>query len=181
MTAGTSALFFITIALVAVITYFTTKREWVVRVAYASLFATLGLLLYRLFAGLSSDATGTPTSSGDIAQSDAPAFYAQYFGATCKTHDLTIVDAGARWCGHCRHMEETTFANPSVKAAIANNGFVKVTEEESPELILALNVEGYPTTIFLDRECKEVHRARGFRAAEPFLDEVRTARGKLPH
>lgn len=120
-------------------------------------------------------------ASANIAASDQPASYARYFGETCKAHDMTIVDAGAEWCGYCRRMDRETFADPSVKAAIANDGFVKVTEEESPEVILALDVQGYPTTVFLDRQCKEVHRARGFRATGPFLDEVRTARRKLPH
>jgi thiol:disulfide interchange protein len=119
-------------------------------------------------------------AAGQVAEGDVPTSYAQYFGATCKAHAMTIVDAGAHWCGHCKDMDEVTFADPSVKVAIANDGFVHVYEESDPQVIVALEVEGYPTTIFLDRQCKEVHRARGFRPPEKFLDEVRTARGKLP-
>lgn len=150
------------------------------RVLMILLGALAALLTIWAVSGYSKgfDRSATPVPDGDIARS---ADTSASLGDTCKAHAMTVVVAGAHWCGYCRKLDRETLADPAVKAAIKDDGFVKVYEEESPEVIRALGVDGYPTTVFLDRQCKEVHRADGFRPPGPYLEEIRIARGKLPH
>ncbi len=112
--------------------------------------------------------------SGTSSAADAP------LSEVCAAHAMTMVVVGAHWCGYCRKLDAETLAHPSVREAIKDDGFARIYEEDDPDGVEAFAVKGYPTTVFLDRSCREVHRTRGFRPSSAYLQEISAARAKIP-
>jgi copper chaperone CopZ len=68
---------------------------------------------------------------------------------------------GARWCGACKIMERTTFADDSVSVALAEFNYLKIDIEEETETATAFNIAAVPTVIVLDAEANELYRHVG--------------------
>ncbi len=68
---------------------------------------------------------------------------------------------GAKWCGACKIMERTTFADESVKAKLEEFAFRKVDIEENPDATEAFSIRGVPTLIILGSSGEELYRYVG--------------------
>ena len=84
-----------------------------------------------------------------------------------------VVDFSADWCVPCREMERTTFVDPTVVRAAS--GFVllkaNLTAEsgENEALMKRFNIQGVPTTLFIDANGKVRKRRVGYVGPDEFL------------
>lgn len=91
-----------------------------------------------------------------------------------------VVDFSADWCVPCREMEHTTFKDPAVVNAGA--GFVRLRANLTAEnaqnaaLMKQFNVQGVPTTIFIDSLGKIRERRVGYIGPADFLKYLIAAR-----
>ncbi|MXV15802.1 thioredoxin family protein [Hufsiella ginkgonis] len=87
-------------------------------------------------------------------------------------HKYIFVDAYATWCGPCKLLKSTTFADPEA-AAFFNANFVNVSIDmekgEGPKLAERWQVEAYPTLIIFDPEGKPVLGTAGFMKAKELI------------
>lgn len=66
-------------------------------------------------------------------------------------------------CGYCRKMEKETWAEPAVGRLVGQN-FVplKLLADDHPEVVAALKVRAYPTTVLISPEGKAFAGKPGF-------------------
>jgi thioredoxin:protein disulfide reductase len=89
-----------------------------------------------------------------------------------------VVDFSADWCVPCREMEHTTFVDPAVVREAS--GFVRLRANltaENPQnqaLIKRFNVEGVPTTVFIDSTGAIRKRRVGYVGPAEFLRYLQT-------
>ncbi len=81
-----------------------------------------------------------------------------------------FVDFHAKWCGACRTMDKTTFADAAVIEALDQGYvFIKVDTDEYPEIGKQFSVVGLPTVVALSGSGDIVYRHTGPLKAEPLL------------
>lgn len=86
---------------------------------------------------------------------------------------VVMVDFYTDWCGWCRKLDQTTFADPEVLHVLDGLVAVKLNaEREGREEARRLGVDGYPTLVFLDAAGVEVGRIPGYLPPSAFLEEV---------
>lgn len=96
-----------------------------------------------------------------------------------------LVDVSAEWCTACKEMDQLTYRNPEVRAALQQVIRVKadVTDvnPETTALLRALRLVGPPATLFFRGDGNEVRQRRivGFMEPEPFLKHIQAALGPL--
>jgi thiol:disulfide interchange protein len=73
----------------------------------------------------------------------------------------------ADWCVYCKEMEQTTFADPAVIAAL-NNEFIpiRVNTEQDRETSVLFRVRGLPDTWFLAEDGEIIGHRPGFISAD---------------
>ncbi len=92
-----------------------------------------------------------------------------------------FIDVYTDWCGWCKKMDKTTFADKQVAEYVNANFYAvklkadsdsKVTfhgkEYAQSELARAFRVSGYPTIIFFDETFSRFQPVSGFRQADEF-------------
>jgi uncharacterized protein YyaL (SSP411 family) len=85
------------------------------------------------------------------------------FDQARKTNKLVLVDLSAEWCAYCRKMDETTWRNPAVLAAIEQDYVpIQIVDEKDPELAERYRQHGRPAVIIMDADGKELMRKRGY-------------------
>src|SRR6266851_2279433 len=93
---------------------------------------------------------------------------------------LIVVDVYTDWCGWCKKMDKTVYADPAVVALSRRQVFVKVNAEDRDQgqaFARQMGVSGYPTTIILDGQARVLHVAEGYIASpQAFLELVEKAR-----
>jgi thiol-disulfide isomerase/thioredoxin len=87
-----------------------------------------------------------------------------------KTGKYLLLFFHTEWCGYCRLMEEQTFPDARVMALITKKFIpVKLDAEKEIELSRGYNVTGYPTTVIVDPQEREVGRVAGYLPPENYL------------
>lgn len=108
-----------------------------------------------------------------------------------------IMDVYTDWCGWCKKMDKTTFADEQVVEYVNKNFYAVKLNAESKETInfkgqeftgaelaRALRVSGYPTVVFFDETFSRFQPLSGFRQADEFkkilevFNEAETQAGK---
>jgi uncharacterized protein YyaL (SSP411 family) len=74
----------------------------------------------------------------------------QAFSKAQREGKPILLSISAVWCHWCHVMDETTYSDPEVMAAIANDYVaVRVDNDERPDVNARYNMGGWPTTAFL--------------------------------
>jgi len=89
-----------------------------------------------------------------------------------QQNKLIFLDIYTTWCGPCKRLKATTFANSRV-GKYFNENFINVSldGETGDGLLLAnqYNITGYPTLLFINKDGKVVASADGYLDAGELL------------
>jgi thioredoxin-related protein len=93
-----------------------------------------------------------------------------------------LMDVYTDWCGWCKKMDKTTFADEEVAEYVNENFYaVKLKADSNDkvtfkgktyskgELAQAFRVTGYPTIVFFDQSFSKFQPVSGYRGADDFL------------
>ena len=92
-----------------------------------------------------------------------------------------LLDFYADWCVSCKEMEKYTFADPAVKAALANTVMLQAdvtdVDEDDQALMKRFGIIGPPTIVFFSADGTEqtARRIVGFTPAGEFVAHLQTA------
>ena len=90
-----------------------------------------------------------------------------------------MVDVYADWCGWCKTLDEETYSDARVIELAADSFIsVKINGDNDYDFAMKYGIRNYPTILFVDSEGNEIHRVIGFRNADRFLDDMKTAMQK---
>jgi thiol:disulfide interchange protein len=153
------------------------RMRWAIAAA-----AAMAMVLFAL--GCSGGRT-TPakarTSKASAPGEERIAWAASYDQAVAQAKQQgkpLMVDVMADWCGVCKKLDTQIWTREDV--AKVSQGFVaaKVDGDKQPGLRSRLTVSGYPTTLFLTAEGKELGRVRGLVAPEDMIEAMQDALDK---
>lgn len=98
------------------------------------------------------------------------AFSADAFARARREHKLVLVDVGIEGCTACRWMEEATYADPRVRARLAEHFVaIQVDADVRPDLGERFSRWGWPATIFFAPDGTRVLALRGNKRPPSFL------------
>lgn len=94
-----------------------------------------------------------------------------------REHKLVLIDGAAEWCHWCHVMDATTYRDAEVGRVLAQ-GFVtiRVDIDARPDLAERYGEYGWPATILLDADGRELGKLRGFVPKKELLAALETAR-----
>lgn len=128
-----------------------------------SMTATLAIFCYFLLAIPRAGAqeirwTRSPQAAVDSAQ---------------QSGKMILVSVGAEWCHYCKKMDKEVWTNHSLVRVIQDNYVpLKLSEKQHKELVQALQIQAYPTTLVFTSDRRLVARLEGFVGAKKMLDAL---------
>lgn len=97
-------------------------------------------------------------------------FSDQVFDEARRDNKFVVLYLKAVWCHWCHVMENTTYRDPDVRAAMAAHYIpVRVDQDSRPDLSLRYEDFGWPATIIFGPDGTEIAKLRGYRQPEQFL------------
>jgi thiol:disulfide interchange protein DsbD len=154
---------------------------WAGALAFAAGFASLRPAV-RLPVAVVLLAAGVILMPRSAPSSTALAWRSYSAEETNRAGGPAIIDFSADWCLPCRELDEKTFADPRVRAAMSRRRLFKadLTKAGSPETVAIAEkygILGVPTLVFLDAAGKERTELRlvGFEGADRFLERLEKA------
>lgn len=127
--------------------------------------AITGLLL------LTSVVVSTPIAHAEGVQwlTDAPTALQQ----SRSTGRPVLMRFSAEWCGPCRKMERTTFAEPATAAAIHRSFIPLVIDADKNEaLAKQLKIRGLPTLLVVTPDMSILAKIKGFQTSERLMPQL---------
>ena len=101
-----------------------------------------------------------------------------------RSGKLIVVSVGADWCHFCKKMDLETWTNGKVQQAIKQSYVpLKLTDEKHYELLAAMRVKAFPTTIVFTSDRKFLTKMEGYVDAEKMaqlLEQIRIADSQRP-
>ncbi|MDA0658570.1 MAG: thioredoxin family protein [Planctomycetota bacterium] len=105
-----------------------------------------------------------------------------------RSGKMIVVSVGADWCHYCKRMDRETWADGKVQQAIKQNYVpLKLTDERHHELLAAMQIKAFPTTLVFTSDRRFLTKMEGYVDAEIMalqLEQIRIADGqratKLP-
>lgn len=100
----------------------------------------------------------------------------EVFGLAKKENKLIVVDVYTTWCGPCKMLDRTTWADERVQKLFGQDVIgVKIDAEkgEGVELARKYKVTGYPNLLILNADGELVSRWVGYLPPAQFLEWVR--------
>ncbi len=83
---------------------------------------------------------------------------------------MLVIEVSAAWCHWCHVMDRETYADPRVKARLAERFLpVRVDADARPDLAERYAEYHWPATVFLTPDARPVTALRGFRGPDDFL------------
>lgn len=124
--------------------------------------ASGGQQLWQPLKHLQLSGNSTPAAQSlDFTLVNSPAELQQALAASSKP---VMLDFYADWCSDCKTMEQTTFKDPAVVAALANFTLLKVDlTDNTPDqqaILKQLKVFGPPTMVFFNASGEEYNQQR---------------------
>ncbi|WP_439816775.1 DUF255 domain-containing protein [Zavarzinia sp. CC-PAN008] len=115
-----------------------------------------------------------PARADDAAVAIAWADWSPQVFARAKAEGkLVLLDLGTKWCHWCGVMEQTTYADPRVRAAMAEHFVaVHVDADAHPDLSQRYENWGWPATIVFDAEGHELWKGRGYIEPDTFAFQL---------
>ncbi len=87
---------------------------------------------------------------------------------------VVMIDFYTDWCGWCKKLDETTYADPAVQSTLKRLVTVKLDAERGGRADAEhYGVEGFPCVLFLNAQGIEVARIPGYLPPGEFLEEVK--------
>lgn len=91
---------------------------------------------------------------------------------------LVVIDFFATWCGPCKVMERTTFANERVRSRMKDFVPLKIDVDKQGKIATRYGIQGMPTTAVVKADGETVTGTVGLLGAEDFLGLLSTAEAK---
>ncbi len=133
-------------------------------------------------------------SAGLLSSAESPRFVETYWtpieelDAKLKAEPRPVViEMYANWCGWCKKMDKTTFADPEIAELLnASVYVVKINGETSDpftflgkettgkEMRSRLGIEGYPTFVLLDKKQEKLEVVPGYKKPAQLKKMVQT-------
>ncbi|SRR6056297_151241 len=93
---------------------------------------------------------------------------------------LILVSVGAEWCHYCKRMDQDVWRHPTVAQVVATEYVaLKLNPDQHQELIDALRVTSYPTTLIFTPDRQLVGRLDGYSDPEKLLAEMNRIRNAV--
>jgi thioredoxin-related protein len=112
---------------------------------------------------------------------------------TQKEPRKIVMDVYTDWCGWCKKMDKTTFADEKVVEYVNEHFYAvkfnaeadktfnfKGQEFTNPEFTRAIQVRGFPTMVFFAEDFSKFQPVSGYRKAEEFLEMLKTFKEASP-
>jgi hypothetical protein len=92
-----------------------------------------------------------------------------------REHKLVLIDGAAAWCHWCHVMDETTYLDDEVGAALAERFVtIRVDIDARPDLAERYGAWGWPATIVMSPDAEELGKFRGYLPPEEMRAMLRT-------
>lgn len=99
---------------------------------------------------------------------------AESFARAKREGRAILIHGAAEWCHWCHVMEETTYRDPQVGAIIRDQYVaIKVDVDARPDIEERYGEWGWPATIILDSEARELGKYRGYQKPQEMLANLR--------